>query len=83
MKRQWFRDLKTCRRGVILLLPHYVILPDSVSVIGGDAFAGGKIRALFGNTAVVREYAKNKGLNVIETGLFRSAPSPYSRPQYL
>ena len=38
-------------------------------MISDDAFAGGKIRALFGNTDAVRKYAKNNGLNVIETGL--------------
>ena len=47
----------------------YVVIPDSVSMISDDAFAGGKIRALFGNTDAVREYAENNGLNVIETGL--------------
>ncbi len=47
----------------------YVIIPDSVSVIADGAFAGGKVKALFGNTDVVREYAKNNGLNVIQTRL--------------
>ena len=45
----------------------YVVIPDSVSLIADDAFAGGEVKALFGNTDVVREYAKNNGLNVIET----------------
>jgi hypothetical protein len=44
-----------------------VVIPDSVSLIADDAFAGGEVKALFGNTDVVREYAKNNGLNVIET----------------
>lgn len=47
----------------------YVVIPDSVSMISDDAFAGGKIRALFGNTDAVREYAENNGLNVIQTNL--------------
>ena len=47
----------------------YVVIPDSVSMISDDAFAGGKTRALFGNTDAVREYAENNGLNVIETNL--------------
>ena len=47
----------------------YVVIPDSVTEIADGAFAGGKVRALFGNTDAVRKYAKNNGLNVIETGL--------------
>ena len=47
----------------------YVVIPDSVTEIADGAFAGGKVRALFGNTDAVREYAKNNGLNIIETGL--------------
>ena len=47
----------------------YVVIPDSVTEIADGAFAGGKVRALFGNTDAVRKYAKHNGLNVIETGL--------------
>ena len=47
----------------------YVIIPDTVTGIADGAFAGSKVRTLFGNTDVVQEYAKKNGLNFIQTNL--------------
>ena len=47
----------------------YVIIPDTVSGIANDAFEGSKVRMLFGNTDVVRTYANDNDLIVIQTNL--------------
>lgn len=44
-----------------------VIIPDTVTSIASDAFTGSKVRTLFGNTDVVRKFAKKHKLNFIET----------------